>query len=182
MQPSSLNRLQHMIKSTGDTISLSVLKDYLEYMQEAYLFFPIPNLASPMTERATIRKRYVADNGILNLFLFNGETKLLENMVAIELNRRYRNTFEETLLYYYNRNYEIDFCIPSEKMAIQVAYNLNDDATAEREITALRKFLNAFPEYEGCIITRDSEAEINIDNKIVKVIPVWKWLLKTDVP
>ena len=178
MQPSSLNRLQHIIKSAGDNISMPALKDYLEYMEEAYLFFPIPNLASPMTEQATIQKRYVADNGILNLFLFQGETKLLENIVAIELNRRYRNTFEETLLFYYNRNCEIDFCVPSEKMAIQVSYNLNDEATNEREIGGLRKFLRAFPEYQGYVITRDTEAEMNVGDKTVKVVPVWKWLLR----
>ena len=177
MQPSSLNRLQHMVKSTGDSISLPALKDYLEYMQEAYLFFSIPNLASPMTEQATIQKRYVADNGILNLFLFQGETKLLENIVAIELNHRYRNTSEETLLYYYNRNCEIDFCIPSEKIAIQVSYNLNDETTYEREIGSLRKFLKTFSEYQGYIITRDEESEITLYDKTIHIIPVWKWLL-----
>lgn len=177
MQPSSLNRLQHTVKSTGDSISLPALKDYLEYMQEAYLFFPIPNLASPMTEQATIQKRYVADNGILNLFLFKGETKLLENIVAIELNRRYRNTFEETLLYYYNRNCEVDFCIPSEKMAIQVAYRLDDEATYEREIGSLRKFLKTFPDYQGYVITRDEEMEIEMEGNTLHVVPVWKWLL-----
>ena len=178
MQPSSQTRLQHLVKSTGDTISLPVLKDYLEYMQDAYLFFPIPNLASPITEQSTIQKRYVADNGILSLFLFQGETKLLENIVAIELNRRYRNTEEETLLYYYNRNIEIDFCVPTEKLAIQVAYNLNDDTTYEREVGGLLKFLKAFPEYKGCIITHDYEKKITIEDVEIEVIPVWKWLLQ----
>lgn len=178
MQPSSQTRLQHLVKSTGDTISLPVLKDYLEYMQDAYLFFPIPNLASPITEQSTIQKRYVADNGILSLFLFQGETKLLENIVAIELNRRYRNTEEETLLYYYNRNIEIDFCVPTERIAIQAAYNLNDETTYEREVGGLLKFLKAFPEYKGCIITRDYEKRITIEDEEIEVIPVWKWLLQ----
>ncbi len=177
MQPSSLSRLQHLVKSTGDSISLPALKDYLEYMQDAYLFFPIPNLASPMTEQATLQKRYVADNGILNLFLFQGETKLLENIVAIELNRRFRNTTEETLLYYFNKNIEIDFCIPSAKMAIQVAYSLADDATYEREVDGLQKFLKAFPDYRGCIITRDTQVQIEAGEHTIEVIPVWKWLL-----
>ena len=154
------------------------MKDYLEYMQDAYLFFPIPNLASPITEQSTIQKRYVADNGILSLFLFQGETKLLENIVAIELNRRYRNTEEETLLYYYNRNIEIDFCVPTEKIAIQVAYNLNDDTTYEREVGGLQKYLKAFPEYKGYIITRDYEKKITIEDEEIEVIPVWKWLLQ----
>lgn len=179
MQPLSLNRLQHMVKSTGDTISLPSLKDYLEYMQDAYLFFRIPNLVSPITEQATIQKRYLADNGILNLFMFQGETKLLENIVAIDLNRRFTNTEEETLLYYYNNsNCEVDFCIPSEKMAIQVSYSLSDENTREREINSLLKFLKGYPGYTGYVITRDEEDEFAVDGWSVRVVPVWKWLLR----
>ncbi len=182
MQPSSLSRLQHMVKSTGDTISLPALKDYLEYMQDAYLFFSIPNLVSPMTEQATLQKRYVADNGILNLFLFQGETKLLENMVAIELNRRFRNTPEETSLYYFNKNIEIDFCVPSAQLAIQVAYNLNDDATYEREVGGLLKFLKSFKDYRGYIITRDYKTVIEENGYTIEVIPIWEWLIKGLLP
>lgn len=178
MQPSSLTRIQHMVKSTGDSISLPVLKDYLDYMQEAYLLLPVPNLASRMTEQATLQKRYVADNGILNLFLFEGETKLLENVVAIELSRRYRNTPEELRLYYYNKNIEVDFCIPMEKLAIQVSYTLHDDATYSREIGGLMKLLKTYPEYKGCVITRDEESVIEADGFRIDVLPVWKWLLE----
>ena len=180
LQPSSLSRLQHMVKSTGDTISMPALKDYLEYMQDAYLFFPVPNLVSPVTEQATLQKRYVVDNGILNLFLFQGETKLLENMVAIELNRRFRNTPEETQLYYFNKNIEIDFCIPSEHLAIQVAYNLGDSTTYEREVGGLLKFLKTFEGYRGCIITRDTKTVVEEDGYTIEVLPVWEWLLKTE--
>jgi len=181
MQPCSLSRLQNMVRSTGETISLPTVKDYLEYMQDAYLFFPVPNLASPMSEQMTLQKRYMADNGILNLFLFQGETKLLENMVAVELNRRFRNTVEETLLYYYNKNVEVDFCVPSARIAIQVAYSLDDDATYEREVGSLQKFLKAFPEYRGLIITRDTERRIEADGRTIDVVPVWEWLLDSRV-
>lgn len=177
MQPTSLNRLQHIIKSSGDTISMPVLKDYLEYMEDAYLFFSIPNLASPISEQATIQKRYIADNGLLNLFLYKGETKLLENAVATELNRRFRNTPEETLLYYYNKNVEVDFCVPSERLAIQVAYSLSDDSTYSREVGALVKFVKANATYSAYIITRDEEQEIVTDGVRIRVVPVWKWLL-----
>ena len=102
MQPTTLKRLEHIIKSTGDNISPTVLKDYLDYMEDAYLIFSIPNLVSPLTEQQTIVKRYFADNGILSLFLTGGETKLLENMVAIHLNKHYHNTAEELRLFYYN--------------------------------------------------------------------------------
>ena len=149
MQPSSLSRLKHIIDSSGDSISLPILKDYLEYLEASYLFFSIPNMSSSISEQSTIRKRYIVDNGLLNLFLFSGETKLLENIVACKLIRKYRNTPEETQVYYYNKNVEIDFCIPSAKMAIQVSYSLGDDATYRRETGALEKFLNVYPDFTG---------------------------------
>ena len=87
MQPTSLRRLEHIIRSSGESISQTVLKDYLDYMQQAYLTFSLPNLVSPLTEQQTIVKRYFVDNGILNNFLYQGETKLLENLVAIQATR-----------------------------------------------------------------------------------------------
>ena len=176
MQPSSLSRLKHIIDSSGDSISLPILKDYLEYLEESYLFFSIPNMSSSISEQSTIRKRYIVDNGLLNLFLFSGETKLLENIVACKLIRKYRNTPEETQVYYYNKNVEIDFCIPSAKMAIQVSYSLGDDATYRRETGALEKFLNVYPDFTAIVITRDNEQTIDINGHHINVMPIWKWL------
>ena len=153
MQPIALKRLEHIIKSSGDSISQTVLKDYLEYMEDAFLIFSVPNLVSPLTEQQTIKKRYFADNGILNNFLFNGDTKLLENLVAVHLNRLYHNTEEELRLFYYNKGVEVDFCVPEENLAVQVSYNIDDAETYEREVGGLVKFLKAFKSYHGTIVT-----------------------------
>ena len=177
MQPTTLKRLEHIIKSSGDSISQTVLKDYLEYMEDAYLIFSIPNLISPLTEQQTIMKRYFADNGILNNFLFNGETKLLENLVAVHLNRCYPNTKEELRLFYYNKGVEVDFCVPEKNLAVQVSYNIDDAETYEGEVGGLVKFLKAFKAYHGIIVTWDTEQTINEEGITVEVIPVWKWLL-----
>ena len=179
MQPTTLKRLEHIIKSTGDSISPTVLKDYLEYMEDAYLIFSIPNLVSPLTEQQTIVKRYFADNGILNLFLTGGETKLLENIVAIHLNKLYHNTAEELRLFYYNKGVEIDFCIPEVNKAIQVSYSIDDLDTYEREVGGLVKFLKAYKQYQGFIITWDTERQITEEGITISVIPVWKWLLQS---
>lgn len=178
MQPTTLKRLEHIIKSSGDSISPVVLKDYLGYMEDAYLIFSIPNLVSPLTEQQTIEKRYFADNGILNNFLFNGETKLLENMVAIQLNRLFHNTEEELRLFYYNKGVEVDFCVPEAGLAIQVSYSIDDIATYEREVGALVAFLKTFKKYRGFIITWDTEREIIVDGINIQVVPIWKWLLE----
>jgi predicted AAA+ superfamily ATPase len=178
MQPTTLKRLEHIIKSTGDSISSTVLKDYLDYMEDAYLIFSIPNLVSPLTEQQTIVKRYFADNGILNLFLTGGETKLLENIVAIQLNKRYHNTPEELRLFYYNKGVEIDFCIPEASRAIQVSYSIDDLDTYEREAGGLVKFLKAHKQYQGIIVTWDTERQIVEDGITIEAIPVWKWLIQ----
>ena len=177
MQPTTLKRLEHIIKSSGDSISQTVLKDYLEYMEDAYLIFSIPNLISPLTEQQTIMKRYFADNGILNNFLFKGETKLLENMVAIHLNRLYHNTKEELRLFYYNKGVEVDFCVPESNLAVQVSYKIDEPDTYDREVGGLVKFLKAYRDYHGVIVTWDTERNIQEDGINIEVLPVWKWLL-----
>lgn len=178
MQPTTLKRLENIIKSTGDSISQTVLKDYLGYMEDAYLVFSIPNLTSPLTEQQTIMKRYFADNGILNNFFINGETKLLENIVAIQLNKLYHNTEDETRLFYYNKNVEVDFCIPEIELAIQVSYSIEDIDAYDREVGGLMKFLKAYKQYRGIIITWNTERQITEDGITIEVVPVWKWLLK----
>lgn len=178
MQPTTLKRLEHIIKSTGDSLSPTILKDYLGYMEDAYLIISIPNLVSPITDQQTIVKRYFADNGILSLFLMGGETKLLENIVAIHLNRRYTNTPDELRLFYYNKGVEVDFCIPEDSLAIQVSYSIDDTATYDREVGGMMKFLMAYKQYRGLIVTWDTERQITEGGITIDVVPVWKWLLE----
>ena len=178
MQPTTLKRLENIIKSTGDRISPTVLKDYLSYMEDAYLIISISNIVSPITEQQTIMKRYFADNGILGLFFVGGETKLLENIVAVQLNRQYPSTPDEQRLFYYNKGVEVDFCIPEDNLAIQVSYSIDDSTTYEREVGGMAKFLKAYKQYRGMIVTWDTERQITEDGITINVVPVWKWLLQ----
>ena len=178
MQPTTLKRLENIIKSTGDSISPTVLKDYLGYMEDAYLIISIPNLVSPITEQQTIMKRYFADNGILGLFFVGGETKLLENIVAVHLSRQYPSTPDEQRLFYYNKGVEVDFCVPEDNLAIQVSYSIDDSTTYEREVGGMAKFLKAYKQYRGMVVTWDTERQITEGGITIDVVPVWKWLLQ----
>jgi len=176
MQPTALSRLQHIIKSSGEKIGLDTVKDYLQYFEENYLTFSLPNFVSPFTDQETIKKRYFTDNGLLNNFLFNGETKLLENLCAIHLMKQYNNT-DEPRLFYYNRNIEVDFYVPEANLAVQASYDINDDETRRREISALVSLNKAFPLKNAIIVTRDHEEKIEEGGLTIEVIPIWKWLL-----
>lgn len=176
MQPTSLSRLQHIVKSTGDNISLPTLKDYLSYMEECFLIFSIPNFVSPITEQETLKKRYFYDNGLLNNLVFQGETRLLENLCAITLRRKYPSD-DEPRVFYYNKNIEVDFYVPEDGLAVQASYNLNDTATREREIGDLVALNKAFHLNKAFIVTKDMEETITTDQLTISVVPAWKWIL-----
>lgn len=110
----------------------------------------------------------------MNLFLFQPETKLLENMVAIYLYKRYGED-----LYYYNKNVEVDFCVPKEGLLVQVSYRMLDDTTKNREVGALQKVAKFLKAKKCMIITYDQEETITLkDLEIdVEVVPIYKYLL-----
>lgn len=174
--PVAISRLQHIIKSTGDKISLPTVKDYLQFFEDGYLVFSLSNYVSPLTERETIKKRYFTDNGLLNNFLFNGEEKLLENLCAIHLLQRYGNT-DEPRLFYYHRNIEVDFYVPEDAMAIQVSIDIHNDDTRRREVGALVALNKVYTLKQAIIVTRDQEGQMAVQGMTIEVIPVWKWLL-----
>nr|AGS52422.1 hypothetical protein [uncultured bacterium contig00085] len=171
LQPIATSRIRNIIEATGVSISRNTLIDYLKFLEDAYLLFGISNYSDKLSEKETIKKRYFWDNGLLNNFLFDPDAKLLENIVAIQLKKIYGDK-----LFYYNKNIEVDFFIPSEKKAIQVSYSLSDEQTKERETKALLKLSEVYSLKHLEIITFNSEFSIAQNGKSIKVTPIWKWL------
>lgn len=173
LQPTSIQRLKNILEGTGNKIARNTIQEYLNHLQEAYITFSISNFTDKLTERQSYRKHYFYDNGILNLFLYQPETKLLENLVAFTLWKKYGEG-----LFYYMKNVEVDFFIPEADTAIQASYSITDDLTFEREVNALIKIRQAFGRINKLfIITKNQEKEIPLENTTIKVIPIWKWLL-----
>ncbi len=173
-QPVSFSRLTNIVSSTGVKVAKSTVITYMEYAKDAWLVTAVPNIAGKLVEKETNPKYYFTDNGILNLFLLDPETSLLENIVAINLLRKYGR---EDAVYFYNHGVEVDFYVPEEELAIQVCYSLSDDETFDREIKALLKLPSVVSCKKLIVITRDEEQTLEIDDKTIEVIPIWKWLL-----
>ena len=172
-QPSSFNRLSNIVSSTGVKVTTDTVIDYLEFLQATWLIFSIENYASKLVEKVSNQKYYFIDNGLLNLFLIDPVTSLLENLVAVSLKKKY-----EDELYFYHQNIEVDFYIPTKKLAVQVSYSLKEEATRKREITALLKIAKIMDVDKLLIITYDEEEIIMEDGKEIAVVPIWKWLLE----
>ena len=174
-QPISFTRLTNIIASTGAKLSKPTLINYIEYSKDAFLIYPIKNIADNLTQRETNPKYYFVDNGIISILAMDIDTSLLENMVAMELLRRYGL---DEQVFFYNKNIEVDFYIPDAAMAIQVSYNPKKSTeTWERESTALIKLSKVLDCKRLIILTYELEEEIIVKDKKIEVIPVWKWLL-----
>ncbi|WP_294606813.1 ATP-binding protein [uncultured Bacteroides sp.] len=174
-QPSSFNRLSNVVSSTGTKVSTDTIIDYLNFLQATWLFFSLENYASKLVEKVSNRKYYFIDNGLLNLFLLDPITSLLENMVAISLKKKY-----EEELYFYQQNIEVDFFVPTANLAVQVSYSLKEENTRKRETDALIKMAATQKVETLLIITYSEEETIQKDGREIKVIPIWKWLLDGD--
>jgi predicted AAA+ superfamily ATPase len=174
-QPLSFTRMANIVSSTGAKVGTQTVINYIEYAKDAWLINAVQNIAGKLVDKETSQKYYFTDNGILNLFLLDGETSLLENLVAVNLLRKYGR---EDAVWFYNQNIEVDFYIPDAYTAIQVCYNLdNSDGTFNREVKALLKITEVLECRRLMIITRDTEQTIDLDGKTIEVVPVWKWLL-----
>lgn len=177
-KPLSFSRLTNILKSTGMAIGKQTVINYVGYMTDSYLLFTLQNYAAKLVDKETSPKYYFMDTGLLGLMLLDSKSAQLENLVAIELIRRYgvENVF------FFENNVEIDFYIPSESLAIQVSLQVLDDIdTKERENRAFAKLNNFIPGSKCILITNSEETNLEYDGIDIEVIPIWKWLLMADL-
>lgn len=171
-QPCSFTRLANVVSSSGTKTRVETIIDYLGYAEESCLIFSVENYAAKIVERVSHRKYYFMDNGLLNLFLFDPETSLLENIVAIRLRSLYSD------LCFFHDGFEVDFYLWEHSTAIQVAYSLTDAETRNREIDGLLKLAKRQEVTRMLILTKDESGTIEEEGHTIEVVPVWKWLLE----
>ncbi|ETP73727.1 putative ATPase (AAA+ superfamily) [Lachnospiraceae bacterium JC7] len=177
MHEISFTTLAGNVKATGIKTSTDSMIDYVSYAENAYLLFRTKNYVNKFAEKESTPRFYFYDNGLLSLFLVDKSSTLLENAVAVYLKRKYGDN-----VYYFKSTQtgiDIDFYIPEENCAIQVAYSLEN--AEERETKSLISFAK---KTEGArhliIITSEEEQTISKDGFIIKVIPAYKFLLGKD--
>ncbi|RLE44988.1 ATP-binding protein [Candidatus Woesearchaeota archaeon] len=155
-------------------ISLNSVKEYLSFLEDAYLLFQVNFFSYSVKKSIMIqmpRKIYCIDNGLRNAVSFRFSKdggRLVENLVFIELKRR-----EKEVFYWKNSN-EVDFVIKNKDDSL-TAINVSDtNDINKREIEGLLEFKKSFKRIEELLIlTNDTEKK----EKGIKFVPVWKWLL-----
>ena len=158
----------------------TTIRSYLSFIEDTYLIFQISKFDYSLRKQIqNLKKTYFIDTALIRRlgFMFSGEKgRLLENIVFLELRRR---RFE--IFYHFNR-VECDFVIRQGNaivQAIQVCYSFDTIDTRIREINGILDAMNAYGLNEGLILLHDTQEQtIEENGKIIRVLPVWKWLLK----
>jgi hypothetical protein len=85
-------------------------------------------------------------------------------------------------VYYIKERQEIDFycVIDGEKQLINVSVDISNPDTFEREINSLAEGMEFIGVDKSVLITKEREGSMSVGDKIVYLIPLWKWLLTHD--
>jgi len=150
---------------------------FISFFEDSYMLFTVPKFDySYKKQIINPKKVYSIDNGFSNMnsASFSKDLgKMLENLVFLALRRMYKEIF------YFQETGECDFVVKERNeifKAIQVCYYLTQQ-NKDREINGLLEALKKFKLNQGLILTYNQDDKFSIDGKMIKVMPVWKWLL-----
>lgn len=171
----SINKIFNEMKSAGLNISRNSVYEYISYLEDSYTIFSLPLFTRNLREqRRNPNKYYSIDTGLrMAMTISEDRGKLLESLVYLQLRRQHENVF------YYLADQEIDFITETEKklQLINVCYDLTTSGTRKREISGLVNAMKEMKLKNSFLLTSDESGEEIIDNKRIKIVPVWKWLL-----
>lgn len=175
----TFNSIGKFLKTSTITV-----EKFTSYLEEANLIFFIKKFSYSFKEQEkSARKLYAIDIGIANSIGFRFSAnfgRLIENLVGIELKKRQNLNPNLEIYYFHHNNKEVDFVIKEGlkvRELIQCCWNINEFDVKRRELKPLIDAIEKFDLKEGIVITDDYENQEKINGKIIKYIPLWKWLL-----
>jgi predicted AAA+ superfamily ATPase len=162
------------LKQDGKTTHNTTVERYLEYLETSFVFYKVNRFdLKGKKQLATQEKYYLVDIGLLNILVGKDRTTdrghILENIVYLELLRRGNKIWTGT-----SRNSEVDFVCKTKTGDIeyyQVAWQMTNEKTIEREFGALEKIKDNYPKF---LLTTESFTQ---DRNGVRHLNVYNWLL-----
>jgi len=180
----SISKFENHLKTNKISYSLEDLYKIIRALEDVFLTGYVKQYFKSHKKREISKSKvYLFDTSYITFLSKESEDlgRILENLVFIELFRRQEDIENKNIFYHVSEhNRECDFIIKNRESLeiMQVCYNLNEK-NKDREIAGLVDALEKFKLKEGIILTFDQQDEIRIKNKIIKVIPVWKWILES---
>ena len=177
----SYNKLKDIL-----SLNIATVKEYTDYLSMPYLLFFIERFSFKLKEQMLApRKVYCIDTGMVNAISFKFSKdfgRLMENCVAVQLIKNKLNTPDLDVFYWKDHQQrEVDFVLktgPKIEELIQVSYVSDKNEIEKREIKSLVKASEELKCKNLLIITWDYEDEIIVEDKKIRCIPLWRWLLQ----
>jgi predicted AAA+ superfamily ATPase len=164
-EPGQLVELSSLAQDLN--LSRQTLSEYLSYLEESFLIKKVYNFSRSRRKVERKLKKYYPTIVSANL-LFKEDvlykSRIFEWMLINQLKAEFfwRDPYK----------HEVDAVLIDKKITpIEIKYGRID-------FEGLIAFMNKFKLEEGYILSNKEEREQKIDNKIIKIIPAWKWLLK----
>jgi len=171
-------KLKTITKVGKDTVY-----DYVSKLEDTMFFFFLRKYSLKVHLRESWPKKiYLCDTGLTKIVRYSQDYgRLMENIVLLEFMRKKNENPLLDVFYLKFPDGEVDFVIKEGmdvKQLMQVTYASGRDEIEKREIKTLIKAGNELNCNNLLIITWDYEDEIVVENKKIKAVPLWKWLLK----
>jgi predicted AAA+ superfamily ATPase len=172
--PLSPTNISKSILQDGQKIHHSTVEKYLEYLESSFVFYKVHRFdLKGKRQLATQEKYYLVDAGLLHILVGKDRTTdrghILENTVYLELLRRGNKIWTGN-----GRNTEVDFICKTPTGDIeyyQVAWQLTDEQTTQREFTALERIQDNYPKI---VLSTDSFTQ---NRSGIRHQNVFTWLL-----
>lgn len=171
--PISIKKIADYITSTGRKVSFNTVSDYIEALEESFVFYPAEryDIVGKQTLKMN-QKIYIVDLGIRRHLLSRKNYDLgfmLENVIFFELLRRgYKVNVGKV------GTTEVDFVAQKSGRIhyYQVTASLMEESTFEREITPLRNISDNYPK---TILTLDRHTLGDYEG--IEVVNAVDWLM-----
>ncbi len=162
--------------SNGRKIDVKTVEKYLSALVESFMLYRVKryNVRGKELLR-TMEKYYLVDMGLRRTLLGTrgyDVGRVLENVIYLELQRRYRNVYVAKM-----DNLEIDFVAQStsETVFYQVSATVRDENTLARELAPLKALDNHYPKF---LLTLDEDPEADYDG--IRRINALNWLIAAE--
>jgi predicted AAA+ superfamily ATPase len=171
----SPNNISGYMTSSGNKIDNETVKNYISLMTDTFLFHQVQRYDIKGKKLLqTLNKYYATDIGFITSILGKDakadKGHLLENIIFLELSRRYKSIYVGK-----NLETEVDFMVKdndNNSFYFQVSLTVRDASTLERELRPLRSIRDHNPKY---LITLDPEEPVHNGIRQVNAI---NWLLE----
>ena len=176
---------EFVAKTVGELFGVSnhTAENYYSYLKEAFLLVGVNRFSYKSKDRVRNEKVYVVDTAFVteredNFSLENLGWKL-ENIVCIELMRRYKPLFCD-VFYYKETSSQVDFVVAKDgnvQELIQVSYDISTEKTRNREIRGLKNAAKKLKCNNLTLITFEEHETIEEEGYTINIVPATEWLL-----